>query len=122
MGARYPKTKKAIMRFGHFNAIIFIAFIATNLGLSVATKKLQTCEFPAIFNFGDSNSDTGGSTAIYGQAPPPNGDTFFGAPAGRFCDGRLVIDFLGSLLGYTATLYTCCVPPLFHIDKIIGTC
>ena len=28
------------------------------------------CEFPAIFNFGDSNSDTGGLSAAFGQAGP----------------------------------------------------
>lgn len=56
---------------------------------------LNNCNFPAIFNFGDSNSDTGGLSAAFGQAPPPNGETFFHAPAGRFCDGRLLIDFIG---------------------------
>ncbi|KAH9625357.1 hypothetical protein KSS87_015186 [Heliosperma pusillum] len=61
--------------------------------------QLQECEFPAIFNFGDSNSDTGGLTALYGPAHPPNGITFFGGSAGRFCDGRLVIDFLAGSLG-----------------------
>ncbi|GAB4829257.1 hypothetical protein Ancab_018923 [Ancistrocladus abbreviatus] len=54
----------------------------------------RACEFPAIFNFGDSNSDTGGISALYGQAPFPNGETFFHAPAGRYCDGRLLIDFI----------------------------
>ncbi|XP_020110954.1 alpha-L-fucosidase 3-like isoform X2 [Ananas comosus] len=57
------------------------------------------CEFPAVFNFGDSNSDTGGLSAAFGQAPPPNGETFFGAPVGRYCDGRLVVDFIASGLG-----------------------
>ncbi|KAI6686613.1 hypothetical protein NL676_032526 [Syzygium grande] len=28
------------------------------------------CDFPSIFNFGDSNSDTGGLSAAFGQAPP----------------------------------------------------
>jgi hypothetical protein len=54
------------------------------------------CHFPAIFNFGDSNSDTGGLSSLFGAAPPPNGRTFFGMPAGRYCDGRLVIDFIGT--------------------------
>ncbi|KAF5196637.1 GDSL esterase/lipase [Thalictrum thalictroides] len=50
---------------------------------------------PAIFNFGDSNSDTGGLAA--GVAYPlglPNGETHFHKPSGRLCDGRLIIDFL----------------------------
>ncbi|GLJ08231.1 hypothetical protein SUGI_0084530 [Cryptomeria japonica] len=57
------------------------------------------CEFPAMFNFGDSNSDTGGLSSAFGAAPPPNGETFFHKPAGRYCDGRLVIDFIAESLG-----------------------
>lgn len=56
------------------------------------------CKFPAIFNFGDSNSDTGGISAAFGSpAPFPNGVTHFHTPSGRFSDGRLVIDFIGTL-------------------------
>ncbi|GFQ03274.1 GDSL esterase/lipase at3g26430 [Phtheirospermum japonicum] len=57
------------------------------------------CDFPAIFNFGDSNSDTGGLSAAFGQAGPPNGESFFHSPAGRYSDGRLVIDFIAESLG-----------------------
>ncbi|KAM0961963.1 hypothetical protein ACFX13_021586 [Malus domestica] len=57
------------------------------------------CSFPAIFNFGDSNSDTGGLSAAFGQAPYPNGETYFHVPSGRFSDGRLVIDFIAESLG-----------------------
>ncbi|KAM0913007.1 hypothetical protein ACQ4PT_012441 [Festuca glaucescens] len=57
------------------------------------------CHFPAVFNFGDSNSDTGGLSAAFGAAPPPNGMTFFGSPAGRYCDGRLIVDFIVENLG-----------------------
>lgn len=59
----------------------------------------EACHFPAIFNFGDSNSDTGGLSAAFGQAAPPHGETFFHHPAGRYCDGRLVIDFISQKLG-----------------------
>ncbi|XP_048230173.1 GDSL esterase/lipase At3g27950 isoform X4 [Ricinus communis] len=55
---------------------------------------LQQCEFQAVYNFGDSNSDTGGISAALSEVTSPNGETFFGHPAGRFCDGRLIIDFL----------------------------
>lgn len=57
-----------------------------------------TCSFPAIFNFGDSNSDTGGLSAAFGQAPYPNGETFFHTPSGRFSDGRLIVDFIAEEL------------------------
>lgn len=50
--------------------------------------------FPAVFNFGDSNSDTGNRVAAgLEELDPPNGETYFQEPAGRFCDGRLIIDF-----------------------------
>ncbi|PQP99652.1 esterase-like [Prunus yedoensis var. nudiflora] len=61
---------------------------------------LEDCEFPAIFNFGDSNSDTGGLSSSLYQAPPPYGETYFHKPAGRFSDGRLIIDFLAKSLGH----------------------
>ncbi|CAH9142804.1 unnamed protein product [Cuscuta epithymum] len=66
---------------------------------SIAAKKRPPCDFPAIFNFGDSNSDTGGLSAAFGQAGPPHGQTFFHHPAGRYCDGRLKIDFIAERLG-----------------------
>ncbi|XP_075642897.1 GDSL esterase/lipase At1g09390-like [Castanea sativa] len=50
---------------------------------------------PVVFNFGDSNSDTGGFSIGLGlNFGPPNGRTFFHQPSGRLCDGRLIIDFL----------------------------
>ncbi|XP_010044557.3 GDSL esterase/lipase At3g26430 isoform X2 [Eucalyptus grandis] len=61
---------------------------------SAAGAAAAACDFPSIFNFGDSNSDTGGLSAAFGQAPPPNGETYFHRPAGRYCDGRLLIDFI----------------------------
>ncbi|CAA2974943.1 GDSL esterase lipase At1g09390 [Olea europaea subsp. europaea] len=50
---------------------------------------------PVIFNFGDSNSDTGGLVGGLGLPVNfPNGRAFFGRSTGRMCDGRLIIDFL----------------------------
>ncbi|XWS69095.1 hypothetical protein CRYUN_Cryun04dG0149900 [Craigia yunnanensis] len=57
------------------------------------------CDFPAIFNFGDSNSDTGGKYAAFHRIPEPNGDTFFQTPTGRYCDGKVIIDFIVEKLG-----------------------
>ncbi|XP_059630750.1 esterase-like [Cornus florida] len=59
----------------------------------------DTCDFPAIFNFGDSNSDTGGLQAAFNWTTPPYGQTFFHMPNGRYSDGRLIIDFIASRLG-----------------------
>ncbi|GJM94687.1 hypothetical protein PR202_ga11357 [Eleusine coracana subsp. coracana] len=47
-----------------------------------------------LFNFGDSNSDTGGVAAASGiRIMPPEGRTYFGRPTGRLSDGRVIIDF-----------------------------
>ncbi|CAN1161908.1 GDSL esterase/lipase At4g01130 [Linum perenne] len=57
------------------------------------------CEFEAIFNFGDSNSDTGGFWAAFPAQSAPFGMTYFKKPAGRASDGRLIVDFLAEALG-----------------------
>ncbi|GLU01334.1 hypothetical protein SLE2022_186460 [Rubroshorea leprosula] len=50
---------------------------------------------PAIFNFDDSNSDTGELIAAGIESlQPPNGQSYFERPSGRYCDGRLIVDFL----------------------------
>ncbi|KAK7369305.1 hypothetical protein VNO80_11341 [Phaseolus coccineus] len=72
--------------------------ISTTLMQSTVIGGRET-NFKAIFNFGDSNSDTGGLSAAFGQAPPPNGITYFHSPNGRFSDGRLIIDFIAKSLG-----------------------
>lgn len=38
---------------------------------------LGRCGFPAIYNFGDSNSDTGAISAAAREVLPPNGEIFF---------------------------------------------
>ncbi|KAH9691179.1 GDSL esterase/lipase [Citrus sinensis] len=54
----------------------------------------KPCDFPAIFNLGDSNSDSGGLAAAFTPPNSPYGETYFHMPAGRFSDGRLIIDFI----------------------------
>uniref|UniRef100_A0ACD6ADW0 Uncharacterized protein n=1 Tax=Avena sativa TaxID=4498 RepID=A0ACD6ADW0_AVESA len=66
--------------------------------LEAATSEGR-CKFPAVFNFGDSNSDTGGFWAAFPAQPPPFGVTYFGGPAVRASDGRLVIDFIAQGMG-----------------------
>jgi phospholipase/lecithinase/hemolysin len=73
-------------------------FTAMKLGGSNQSSPPSGCGFPAIFNFGDSNSDTGAASATFGRLPPPNGRTFFGKPSGRYSDGRLMIDFAAEKL------------------------
>ncbi|KAF6152786.1 hypothetical protein GIB67_004615 [Kingdonia uniflora] len=68
-------------------------------GVFYPVLELNNCDFPAIFNFGDSNSDTGGFSAAFEAPLPPYGETYFGKPAGRFSDGRLIIDFIAETFG-----------------------
>ncbi|XP_050251220.1 esterase-like isoform X3 [Quercus robur] len=88
----------------NLNFAISVPFFCCMLLLFASTVNpvfgLKKCNFPAIFNFGDSNSDTGGLSATSLKAPtPPYGETYFHKPAGRFSDGRLMIDFMAKSLG-----------------------
>ncbi|WOH05062.1 hypothetical protein DCAR_0624474 [Daucus carota subsp. sativus] len=76
-------------------------FILLALSASVVAtgKGSKPCVFPAIYNFGDSNSDTGGISAAFMPVPAPNGQDFFHKPAGRVGDGRLIVDFIAEHLG-----------------------
>ncbi|XP_022641656.1 GDSL esterase/lipase At3g27950-like [Vigna radiata var. radiata] len=55
-------------------------------------------EYSAIYNFGDSNSDTGTFSAAFAMVFPPNGQNFPGKFPTRNCDGRLIIDFISEEL------------------------
>lgn len=79
--------------------ITILVLVLLNFTPCLALAKTSQCKFPAIFNFGDSNSDTGGLSAVFGQAGPPHGMSFFGGPAGRYCDGRLIVDFIAEAFG-----------------------
>lgn len=86
---------------------LFLVGVALSWQAEVAGVPMR-CQFPAIYMFGDSNSDTGGRSAAFSEVPPPNGETFFGRPSGRYCDGRLIIDFICTDT-LTAVLYhRCC--------------
>lgn len=73
---------------------IFMLVLPCLVGLSQGE-----CDFKAIFNFGDSNSDTGGFYAAFPAESGPYGMTYFNKPAGRASDGRLVIDFIAQAIG-----------------------
>ncbi|KAM3752765.1 hypothetical protein ACB098_03G043800 [Castanea mollissima] len=74
---------------------ICILHILTLVSIFLPLAKSIVSDFPAIFNFGDSNSDTGELVATGIETLlPPNGQNYFHKPSGRYCDGRLIIDFL----------------------------
>ncbi|RYR52745.1 hypothetical protein Ahy_A06g027633 isoform B [Arachis hypogaea] len=85
---------KVAPKMSCINLASVMALLLCLVGLS-HTK----CDFEAIFNFGDSNSDTGGFYAAFPAESAPFGVTFFKKPAGRASDGRLMIDFLAQALG-----------------------
>ncbi|GAA0172262.1 hypothetical protein LIER_26116 [Lithospermum erythrorhizon] len=69
--------------------IISCLFLTSLVSCSECKKKA------VIFNFGDSNSDTGGLCAGLGYTfGYPNSRTYFHEASGRLCDGRLIIDYL----------------------------
>jgi len=74
-----------------FNLYVTFTFIQV---LSENVYNSKKCEYPAIYNFGDSNSDTGAVYATYTTVEPPNGISYFGSTSGRASDGRLIIDFI----------------------------
>ncbi|XP_074576638.1 GDSL esterase/lipase At5g45910-like [Curcuma longa] len=60
--------------------------------------------FDAIFQFGDSLSDTGNflianADSSPNMGHPPYGITFFGHPTGRLSDGRIIVDFIAEAFG-----------------------
>lgn len=65
----------------------FLAFVSALLPITTIPTDLT---YPAVFNLGDSNSDTGGIQAGVGF------------PIKRFCNGYLIIDYLGRA-------FWCCV-------------
>ncbi|MFQ6641865.1 hypothetical protein Gotur_015346 [Gossypium turneri] len=86
------------------NFLVFLIVIIS----SIVNSPVNGC-FTSIFSFGDSLTDTGNllELSISESTKPPHsaflpyGCTFFHRPTGRFCDGRLVIDFLAEALGFS---------------------
>ncbi|KAJ8758828.1 hypothetical protein K2173_002607 [Erythroxylum novogranatense] len=78
-------------------AVAYSVFIATGQRRNIGSS--NACKFPAVFNFGDSNSDTGGRSAAFQRIPYPNGHSFFGKQSGPYCDGRVIVDFIAEKLG-----------------------
>ncbi|MBA0741370.1 hypothetical protein Gogos_014530 [Gossypium gossypioides] len=86
---------KIIVHFRHVLVVLSVGMAMLSTCLTQDSK----CEFKAIFNFGDSNSDTGGFWAAFPAQSGPFGMTFFHKPSGRATDGRLILDFLAQALG-----------------------
>ncbi|OIT31331.1 gdsl esteraselipase [Nicotiana attenuata] len=86
------------MSLWSYSKVITWVFLAAILFM-VDTTQCKNCGFKAIFNFGDSNTDTGGYWAAFPAQGPPHGMTFFKKPVGRATDGGVILDFLAQALG-----------------------
>ncbi|CAL4939580.1 unnamed protein product [Urochloa decumbens] len=79
-----------------------------------ATGGGASCGYTHLFSFGDSISDAGNFVTFFPGAPAtalPYGETFFRRPTGRFCDGRLIVDFIAEALGLSFS------PPFLGVDR-----
>ncbi|KAL5571542.1 hypothetical protein UlMin_021139 [Ulmus minor] len=91
---RNPSSEKSVVIRLH-KLLCFWIVMVTSFSCSSCSK----CDFEGIFNFGDSNSDTGGFWAAFPAQSGPFGMTYFKKPVGRATDGRLIVDFLAQALG-----------------------
>ncbi|CAN6981443.1 hypothetical protein BRARA_I05380 [Brassica rapa] len=112
--------------------IIFI-MIVTTIQISTTCHADPTNEtinnasmFPAILVFGDSTIDTGNNNyinTIIRANFPPYGCNFPGHHAtGRFSNGRLIPDFIASLMGIKDTVPPFLDPHLSDSDILTGVC
>ena len=83
-------------------AVLTAAFVIPfSLSESPPLLSSSPSPFTSIFSFGDSFADTG-NWYLASPSPqhcffPPYGQTFFHHVSGRCSDGRLIIDFIGSV-------------------------
>nr|CAB3467063.1 unnamed protein product [Digitaria exilis] len=75
-------------------AAALVALLCVSWAAAAAAQK-----YNAIFNFGDSITDTGnlctnGKPSQITFTQPPYGETYFGTPTCRCSDGRVIVDFL----------------------------
>jgi hypothetical protein len=89
-------------------AVLSVLFL-----LTVARHASSSQSYNAIYNFGDSISDTGnlctgGCPSWLTNGQPPYGNTYFGRPTGRCSDGRVFVDFLGKYMYHRRTYHIKC--------------
>jgi phospholipase/lecithinase/hemolysin len=77
-------------------ALVAVVWSSWALALAAAAQS-----YNAVFNFGDSITDTGnlctnGRPSSITFTQPPYGETYFGTPTCRCCDGRVIPDFLST--------------------------
>jgi hypothetical protein len=82
--------------------VVLIGLVLVQNAVFSPTVEAAEC-FKSVFAFGDGMFDTGSISHVFPSLLnydyPPYGSAHFGKPAGRFSDGRLVLDFLCEALG-----------------------
>ncbi|MBA0675527.1 hypothetical protein Goari_017066, partial [Gossypium aridum] len=58
----------------HWKLVYVIGILALGFAVKSNADGSISCGFPAIYNFGDSNSDTGGISATLNEILPPNAE------------------------------------------------
>lgn len=100
----------------------FAIFLLVQLCSIINSKSVP--KFPAILIFGDSTVDTGNNNyipTIFQGNHCPYGENFPGRiPTGRFSDGKLVPDFLASMLGLKEYIPPFLQPYLSNHDLLTG--
>lgn len=96
---------------------MLIKAVVSILSLLAVARHGSSQSYNAIYNFGDSISDTGnlctgGCPSWLTTGQPPYGNTYFGRPTGRCTDGRVFVDFLGT--------FNCAYACSFHFKYIHG--
>ncbi|KAH7439980.1 hypothetical protein KP509_04G085700 [Ceratopteris richardii] len=90
-----------------FRKTLFLFVLCTlpckiNAILQSPSSPFSCKRFTPIYAFGDSITDTGNKVLAFPASAtashPPYGQTYFGRPTGRYCDGRLMLDFLTTAL------------------------
>lgn len=80
-----------------------LSFFLSTLFLTIVNSETKCRNFKSIISFGDSIADTGNLLGLSDPDDPPKvaflpyGETFFHHPTGRFSNGRLIIDFIGTV-------------------------
>lgn len=93
---------------GAMSPILLLGLGLLILTMSFTNGQAQLPQFfscpSAIFNFGDSLSDTGNAAIAFPFTSDvhnaPYGKSYFPHPAGRFSDGRLLLDFIAQAFSF----------------------
>lgn len=80
--------------------IRFVLLLVLSYGTKALVKLPPNVTFPAVIGFGDSIIDPGNNnkikTIVKSNFPPYGQDFEGGIPTGRFCNGKIPTDFLGT--------------------------